>query len=98
MRVAIAARNTVNLAALSGETGAQSFACDAVDPGQVARLFDDVESRLGMPGHRGRQRSLYGMISPQPGAPVAFKRLDARLLADVADAPDRVRAVVGYQQ
>jgi NAD(P)-dependent dehydrogenase (short-subunit alcohol dehydrogenase family) len=49
MRVAIAARNTANLAVLSGETGAQSFACDAVDPDQVARLFDDVESRLGMP-------------------------------------------------
>jgi len=49
MRVAIAARNTANLATLSGETGAQSFACDAVDPNQVARLFDDVESRLGMP-------------------------------------------------
>lgn len=49
MRVAIAARNTANLEALSGETGALSFACDAGDPGQVARLFDDVESRLGMP-------------------------------------------------
>ena len=49
MRVAIAARNTAKLAALSGETGAQSFGCDAVDPDQVARLFDDVESRLGMP-------------------------------------------------
>lgn len=49
MRVAIAARNPANLAALSAETGAQSFACDAVDPDQVARLFDDLESRLGMP-------------------------------------------------
>jgi NADP-dependent 3-hydroxy acid dehydrogenase YdfG len=49
MRVAIAARNTAHLEALSGETGAQSFACDAVDRDQVARLFDDVESRLGMP-------------------------------------------------
>jgi NADP-dependent 3-hydroxy acid dehydrogenase YdfG len=49
MRVAIAARNTANLGALSGETGAQSFACDAVDPGQVARLFEDVDSRLGVP-------------------------------------------------
>jgi NAD(P)-dependent dehydrogenase (short-subunit alcohol dehydrogenase family) len=49
MRVAIAARNTANLAALSGETGAQAFACDAADPEQVARLFEDVESRLGTP-------------------------------------------------
>jgi NAD(P)-dependent dehydrogenase (short-subunit alcohol dehydrogenase family) len=49
MRVAIAARNTANLAALSGETGAQSFVCDAADAAQVARLFEDVESRLGTP-------------------------------------------------
>jgi NAD(P)-dependent dehydrogenase (short-subunit alcohol dehydrogenase family) len=49
MRVAIAARNVAKLVALAGETGAQSFACDAVDPGQVARLFDDVESQLGIP-------------------------------------------------
>src|SRR5438876_6041001 len=49
MRVAIAARNAAKLAALSEETGAQSFGCDAVGPDQVARLFDDVESRLGMP-------------------------------------------------
>jgi NAD(P)-dependent dehydrogenase (short-subunit alcohol dehydrogenase family) len=49
MRVAIAARNPANLAALSAETGAQPFACDAVDPDQVASLFDDVERRLGTP-------------------------------------------------
>lgn len=49
MRVAIAARNAANLAALSGETGAKSFACDAVDPDKVARLFDEVESQLGIP-------------------------------------------------
>ena len=40
MRVAIAARNPANLAALSGETRAQSFACDAVDRNQVARLSE----------------------------------------------------------
>jgi NAD(P)-dependent dehydrogenase (short-subunit alcohol dehydrogenase family) len=49
MRVAIAARNVAKLAALSRETGAQSFACDAVDPDQVARLFDEVEGQLGIP-------------------------------------------------
>src|SRR5579863_4025694 len=49
MHVAIAARNAAKLAALSAETGAQSFACDAVDPDQVARLFDEVESQLGIP-------------------------------------------------
>jgi NAD(P)-dependent dehydrogenase (short-subunit alcohol dehydrogenase family) len=49
MRVAVAARNTEKLAALSAETGAQTFACDAVDPDQVARLFEEVEGRIGAP-------------------------------------------------
>jgi NAD(P)-dependent dehydrogenase (short-subunit alcohol dehydrogenase family) len=49
MRVVVAARNTEKLAALSAETGAQTFACDAVDPDQVARLFDEVEGRIGAP-------------------------------------------------
>src|SRR6202040_1351759 len=31
------------------ETGAQTFACDAVDPDQVARLFNEVEGRIGVP-------------------------------------------------
>lgn len=49
MRVAAAARNTGKLAALSAETGAQTFACDVVDPDQVARLFEEVEGRIGAP-------------------------------------------------
>jgi NAD(P)-dependent dehydrogenase (short-subunit alcohol dehydrogenase family) len=49
MRVVVAARNTEKLAALSAETGAQTFACDAVDPDQVARLFEAVEGRIGAP-------------------------------------------------
>jgi NAD(P)-dependent dehydrogenase (short-subunit alcohol dehydrogenase family) len=49
MRVVVAARNTEKLAALSAETGAQTFACDAVDPDQVARLFGEVEGRIGAP-------------------------------------------------
>ncbi len=49
MRVALAARNTEKLAALSAETAAQSFACDAIDPEQVSRLFEEVERRLGVP-------------------------------------------------
>jgi NAD(P)-dependent dehydrogenase (short-subunit alcohol dehydrogenase family) len=49
MRVVVAARNTEKLAALSAETGAQTLACDAVDPDQVARLFDEVEGRIGAP-------------------------------------------------
>jgi NAD(P)-dependent dehydrogenase (short-subunit alcohol dehydrogenase family) len=49
MRVVVAARNTEKLADLSAETGAQTFACDAVDPDQVARLFEEVEGRIGAP-------------------------------------------------
>ena len=49
MRVAVAARSTAKLAALSTQTGAQTFACDAVEPDQVARLFGEVEDRIGAP-------------------------------------------------
>jgi NAD(P)-dependent dehydrogenase (short-subunit alcohol dehydrogenase family) len=49
VRVAIAARNIEKLAALSEETGAPTFACDAVKPDQVARLFEDVERQVGNP-------------------------------------------------
>lgn len=49
MGVAVAARNPTNLAALSAETGAQSFGCDATDRNQVVRLFDEVERQLGIP-------------------------------------------------
>ncbi len=49
MRVAVAARNAEKLAALSRETGAHTFACDAVDRDQVMRLFDNVENRIGIP-------------------------------------------------
>ena len=36
MRVALAARNPEKLATLCAATGAKAFACDAVDPAQVA--------------------------------------------------------------
>ena len=49
MHVVIAARNIEKLATLCQETGAQSFACDAVNPAQVARLFEEVESDIGVP-------------------------------------------------
>ena len=49
MRVAAAARDTGKLAALAAESGVQTFACDLVDPDQVARLFEEVEGRIGAP-------------------------------------------------
>jgi len=49
MRVAVSARNIEKLAGLCQETGAEAFACDAVNPAQVARLFEQVEGRIGVP-------------------------------------------------
>ena len=49
LSVALAARNPEKLSGLCAETGASAFACDAQDRAQVARLFDDVEEKLGSP-------------------------------------------------
>ena len=49
LRVALAARDAEKLAPLCAETGAKAFACDAVDPDQVARLFSAVEAAIGAP-------------------------------------------------
>jgi NAD(P)-dependent dehydrogenase (short-subunit alcohol dehydrogenase family) len=49
MRVALAARNVGKLASLAAQTGAQAFACDAVDANQVAQLFENVEKAIGGP-------------------------------------------------
>ena len=49
MRVALAARDTSKLAPLCAETGARAFACDAVRPDEVRRLFAEVEGALGSP-------------------------------------------------
>jgi NAD(P)-dependent dehydrogenase (short-subunit alcohol dehydrogenase family) len=49
LAVALAARNPEKLSGLCAETGASAFACDAQDRAQVARLFEDVEEKLGPP-------------------------------------------------
>jgi NAD(P)-dependent dehydrogenase (short-subunit alcohol dehydrogenase family) len=49
LRVALAARDSEKLAPLCAETGAKAFACDAVEPDQVARLFAAVEAAAGAP-------------------------------------------------
>ena len=49
MRVALASRDPASLAALAKETQAQAFACDAVRADDVARLFADVEGKIGAP-------------------------------------------------
>src|SRR3954451_23260946 len=47
LRVALAARNSEKLAPLCAETGAKAFACDAINPEQVAGMFAAVEDALG---------------------------------------------------
>ena len=49
LRVALAARNSEKLTPLCAETGAKAFACEATDPGQVARMFAAVEAATGTP-------------------------------------------------
>jgi len=49
MAVALAARNTEKLSALTAETGAIALACDVSDAAQVERLFSSVDAQLGPP-------------------------------------------------
>src|SRR5689334_6537758 len=49
LRVALAARQTDKLAALCKETGAAAYAVDATKADDVARLFTQVEWKLGAP-------------------------------------------------
>jgi NAD(P)-dependent dehydrogenase (short-subunit alcohol dehydrogenase family) len=49
MKLALAARSIEDLVALSDETGAQRFACDASKPADVSKLFADVDASLGPP-------------------------------------------------
>src|SRR5215469_9795800 len=49
LTVALAARNAEKLGPLCAETSARAFACNAVEPDQVARLFADVEAAVGAP-------------------------------------------------
>jgi NAD(P)-dependent dehydrogenase (short-subunit alcohol dehydrogenase family) len=47
MRVAVAARDSGKLGPLCAETGAVAFACDATQPDQVTKLFEDAIAALG---------------------------------------------------
>jgi len=49
MQVALAARNPGKLAALSAETGARAYGCDAVKSDDVQRLYREVENDTGAP-------------------------------------------------
>src|SRR5260370_39308697 len=49
IRVALAARQIEKLGALSAETGASAYACDATNADEVERLFGVVEREIGVP-------------------------------------------------
>jgi NAD(P)-dependent dehydrogenase (short-subunit alcohol dehydrogenase family) len=49
LKVGLAARNVQKLASLAAETRAQTFACDASDPDQVKKLFQDADKAIGEP-------------------------------------------------
>jgi len=49
LKVGVAARNVDKLASLAAETGAERFTVDASDPAVVAHLFEEVDTRLGVP-------------------------------------------------
>ncbi|MGE0239309.1 MAG: SDR family NAD(P)-dependent oxidoreductase [Parvibaculaceae bacterium] len=49
LKVGLAARNVQKLASLAAETRARTFACDAADPAQVEKLFQDADKAIGEP-------------------------------------------------
>jgi NAD(P)-dependent dehydrogenase (short-subunit alcohol dehydrogenase family) len=49
IKVALAARTTGDLEALTRETGARAFACDATQIAEVEKLFADLEAAHGAP-------------------------------------------------
>src|SRR5205807_2212223 len=49
LKVGLAARNIDKLAPLAAEIEAERFAVDASEPAAVARLFEEVDTRLGPP-------------------------------------------------
>jgi NAD(P)-dependent dehydrogenase (short-subunit alcohol dehydrogenase family) len=49
VKIALAARTTADLDTLTSETGAQAYACDASDRGDVEKLFADLDRGFGAP-------------------------------------------------
>lgn len=49
IEVALAARRPGKLDALCAETGARAYACDAVEPESVQKLFSDLDASTGAP-------------------------------------------------
>jgi len=70
LKLALAARSVDKLGAIAGETGAGTFACNAVERSQVVQLFDSVADRVGEPdvvvyNASYRQRGAFVDLDPQ---------------------------------
>jgi NAD(P)-dependent dehydrogenase (short-subunit alcohol dehydrogenase family) len=68
--VALAARTIDDIAALTQETGARAFACDASQRGQVEKLFADLDAAGGAPEiviYNASYRSRGPFIDLDPG-------------------------------
>jgi NAD(P)-dependent dehydrogenase (short-subunit alcohol dehydrogenase family) len=69
LKVGLAARSTDKLQTLAQETGAATFAADASEPADVARLFDEADARIGQPdvvlyNASGRTRGRIAELDP----------------------------------
>lgn len=69
IQVALAARNVDKLTDLARETKASTFACDASDTDQAARLFTEVAAKIGDPdvvvyNASGRSRGPVAELAP----------------------------------
>jgi NAD(P)-dependent dehydrogenase (short-subunit alcohol dehydrogenase family) len=70
LRVALAARTTGDLEALTRETGALAFACDAAKPAEVEKLFSDIEAACGAPDiviYNASSRARGPLVDLDPG-------------------------------
>jgi NAD(P)-dependent dehydrogenase (short-subunit alcohol dehydrogenase family) len=70
LKVGLAARNPQKLASLAAETRAKTFACDAADPQQMEKLFQDVDKAIGEPdvviyNASGRLRGEFTELDPK---------------------------------
>jgi NAD(P)-dependent dehydrogenase (short-subunit alcohol dehydrogenase family) len=70
LNVALAARSVAKLEPLARDTGAKVFACDAVRPAEVAKLFADVDGQVGEPDvviYNASYRTRGALVDLDPG-------------------------------
>jgi NAD(P)-dependent dehydrogenase (short-subunit alcohol dehydrogenase family) len=96
LKVGLAARNVDKLSSLAAEAGAERFTVDASDPAAVAHLFDEVDTRLGLPdvvlyNASARAHGSIAELDPKGGRDIGLRRLFGRATGGTADDPARRR-------